>query len=233
MRMNSRYVLTNARFVAFVMVGATSALLGLQACTDDEDMDVDDVGAVEEPQMQDRLPPDANHGPFESSTMMWRGESVRVNRLGHLVRTLESGTEEVLATNVLHNPVVSPDGQRLLYAVRNSAVSFDIHLREAAFDRIVVPDVANAMAMQFIPGQAEMVFAGSSPEGVVAVMTAPLDGSARVRYLTNEDLVPGEDWGDRFVPPPSSSDDYKFGAGWIEWTTPDGEAVRMNMEASR
>lgn len=154
---------------------------------------------------------------------VWRDEAVVLGTDARIVRVGEGGIE-VLAADVLGELAVSDDGSALVYVTAQEELG-DLHLATAAGDVVVARGLQSAGRARFTPDGAGLVFVGALRGGVAGVLFAPLDGSLAVRALTNGTLRSGRPWGDAFVPPPGSAQDFSFDGQLVRWAA-DGVTVQ-------
>ena len=154
---------------------------------------------------------------------VWRGDAVALGTDARLVRVGDGGVE-VLAASVLGELTVSDDGSALVYVTAHEELG-DLHVATAAGDVVVARGLQSAGRARFTPDGAGLVFVGALRGGVAGVLFAPLDGSLMARALTNGTLRSGRPWGDAFVPPPGSAQDFSFDGELVRWAA-DGVTVQ-------
>lgn len=144
----------------------------------------------------------------------WGDAAVILGADGSLWRMGVDGGPVLVAREVVTEPAISDDGAVLAYVARDGSLAYALRVIDAAGTRTIARDVPSAGALRFSPDARALVFVGRSRGGVAGLhaisLDAPTDAPSAPRCLTNCDLVTGQPWGMRFVPPPAGAAAMRF-----------------------
>lgn len=166
--------------------------------------------------------PDGTTRPVDREAIafvpQWRSGAALVDPERRLYEVLPDGMRRMLVAGATGALAVSPDRSELAYVVASDVLG-DLRVHDGSTERTLASGLASIGNLRFSEDGTLVAFVGASPGGIVGVWIA---GQGGARCLTNCALRTGEDWQDRFVPPPSDADRFVLRVDTIGWTDPDG-----------